>query len=75
MAVTATPISSKGSLKLNKGQDPDTGKTITGTSSINGIVAGADNTKLYNIAAALADCVAYPVVQVIKAESYELENS
>lgn len=75
MAVTATPITSKASLQLNKGQDPDTGKTLMGTSSINGLVAGADNEKIYNIAGALANCVAHPVVRVIKTESSELANA
>ena len=74
MAVTAVPISCKAGLTLNKGQDPDTGKTLSGTCSINGLRAGADNTKIYNVAALLAECVAYPVVRVVKTESVELEN-
>lgn len=74
MAVTATPISAKAALTLNKGQDPDTGKTINGTASINGLAAGADNQKVYNVAALYAECVAYPVVRVVKTESSELED-
>ena len=74
MAVIATPISCRAALMLNKGQDSHTGKTLTGTANINGLVAGADNTKLYNVAALLADCVAYPVVRVVKTEAVELEN-
>lgn len=74
MAIVTTPISTKALLTLNKGQDASTGKTITGTTSINGLVAGADNTKLYNVAVLLSDCVAYPVVRIVKTESMELEN-
>ena len=74
MAIVAVPITSKASLVLNKGQDPDTGKTISGSCSITGLVAGPDNTKLYNVASLLAECVAYPVVKVTKTETDELSN-
>lgn len=74
MAITTTPISCKAALTLNKGQDPSTGKTITGTAGINGLAAGADNQKIYNVAALYSECVAYPVVRVLKTESVELEE-
>lgn len=74
MAVVSTPISCKASLTLNKGQDPDTGKTLTGTASINGLVANPDTTKTYGVAASYAECVAYPVVRVVLTQSSELED-
>ena len=74
MAVTAIPITSKAALVLNKGQDPDTGKTINGNCSISGLVANPDNTKVYNVAALLAECLAYPVIKVTKTQSVELAN-
>lgn len=74
MAITTTPISTKGGLVLNKGQDASTGKVITGQGYIPGLKSGADNSKLYNVAAAYADCTQYPVIRIFKTETVELEN-
>lgn len=74
MAITSTPISCSAKLLLNKGQSAE-GKTLTGSSSISGLVAAADNQKVYNVASALADCVADPVIRIEKSEKVELEDA
>lgn len=75
MAVIETPISCKAGLLLNKGQDASTGKTITGYSNMNGLAAGADNQKVYDVASLLADCVDSPVIRIYKTETVELEDA
>jgi len=74
MAIVTTPVSTRGGLLLNKGQNPNTGKVITGQGNIPGLKSGADNSKLYNVAAAYAECTQYPVIRIYKTETVELEN-
>ena len=69
-----TPVSCKAALVTNKGADPQTGSLMKGSVAINGLRAGADNTKIYNVASLLAACVAHPVLTITKTETVELSN-
>lgn len=72
--IQETPISSSGSLLLNVGQNPDTGKTMTKKCNISGLVADPDNEKLFNVASAVSDIMKDPVMRIQKNVSVELEE-
>lgn len=74
MAVTSTPISCSAKIVTNKGTDASTGAMIKGSVPISGLAAGADNTKVYNVAALLSACIAHSAIQITKTETVELEN-
>ena len=69
--IMTTPVSCKATLITNKGSDAN-GSLIKGKVSISGLRAGADDTKLYNVAALVAACVAHPVLTITKTETVEL---
>ena len=69
--IMTTPVSCKATLITNKGSDAS-GKLVKGNIGINGLRAGVDNTKLYNVAALVAACVAHPVLTITKTETVEL---
>ena len=71
--IMTTPVSCKAALITNKGSDAN-GRLVRGNVGINGLRAGADNTKLYNVASLLAACLAHPVLTVTKTETVELSN-
>ena len=71
--IMTTPVSCKANLITNKGSDAN-GRLVKGNVSINGLRAGADDTKLYSVASLLAACLAHPVLTVTKTETVELSN-
>ena len=71
--IMTTPVSCKASLVTNKGQDAE-GHLVKGKVSLNGLRAGADNAKIYNVASLLGACLAHPVLTITKTETVELSN-
>ncbi|MCR4818525.1 MAG: hypothetical protein K5841_06170 [Fretibacterium sp.] len=71
--IMTTPVSCRAALVTNKGTD-SSGKLVRGSVGITGLSAGADNTKLYNVAALLSACVAHPVLTITKTETVELSD-
>ena len=69
--IMTTPVSCKATLITNKGSGAN-GKLVKGSIGINGLRAGVDNTKLYNVAALAAACAAHPVLTITKTETVEL---
>ena len=69
--IMTTPVSCEAALITNRGQDAE-GRLVKGNVGINGLRAGADNTKLYNVASLVAACVAHPVLTITKTETVEL---
>ena len=69
--IMTTPVSCKAAMITNKGQDAD-GRLVKGNIGISGLRAGADNTKIYNVASLVAACVAHPVLTITKTETVEL---
>lgn len=68
-----TPVSCSAAVITNKGQDAD-GHLIKGKVSMNGLRAGADNAKIYNVASLLGACLAHQVLTITKTETVELSN-
>lgn len=71
--IIMTPVTCKAALITNKGSDAN-GRLVRGNVGINGLRAGADDTKLYNVASLLAACLAHPVLTITKTETVELSN-
>ena len=71
--IITTPVTCKAALITNKGSDAN-GRLVRGNVGINGLRAGADDTKLYNVASLLAACLAHPVLTITKTETVELSN-
>lgn len=64
MAAIATPKSAKMALYMPWGTDPDTGKTVTKSITINGLATNAQPTPIMNVVDLISPCMEHTVGEV-----------
>lgn len=72
MAVTPVLKKSSAALILNGGSDM-AGRTIKKSASLGTVKGTATDDQVYNVAAALASCVEFPVLEVNRSQTVQLE--